>query len=122
MFRPSRQGALGKLVTLSSILRLNAFYKESYAKLSLLAGYLCWLGHHPTVCAIEMDTTSTIDISSSGVLFLTYFDLAVLPDEYPVEVVCGVSQRETFHPLISIMSTLSGHASYIMQTAKFYLK
>ena len=122
MLCPSRQGALGKLVTLSSILRLNTFYKESYEKLSRLAGYLYWLGHHPTVCAIKMDTTSTIDISSSEALFLTYFDLAVFPDENPVEVVRGVSQRETFHPLISIMSTLSGHASYIVQTPKFYLK
>lgn len=69
-----------------------------------------------------MDTTSSIDISSSGVLFLTYSDLAVFPDENPVEVVCGVSQWETSHPLISIMSTLTGHASYIVQTAKFYLK
>ena len=64
-----------------------------------------------------MDTTSTIDNSSSGVLFLTYSDLAVFPDENPVEVVGGVSQWETFHPLISIMSTLSGHASYIVQLA-----
>ena len=48
--------------------------------------------------------------------------MAVFPDVNPVEVVSSVSQREACYPLITVMTPLSSHASYIEHAPEFNLE
>ena len=62
------------------------------------------------------------NVVSFSTSFNKYLNLTVFPDVDPIEVICGVSQWEAGHPLINVVSTLSGHASYTVQLAQVYLK
>ena len=60
--------------------------------------------------------------SQSSCFCFYYLNLTVFSDVNPVEVVCSIRHWELCHPLVSVMATLSGHASYFEQATQFNLK